>query len=116
MNAKNSIDNKDELKMFMQRLLKIMPKHNDIFSNGIPGYGAVNIGADPAQNLQKAALQFADAYRDIKLPPEAVNKLAYDLEGTLMVAATFEIVTEKNLDELLETLRHLMQSIEKRVE
>ncbi len=102
--------------MFVERTLKIVPRYNDIFSNGIPGYGAVNIAADPAQNLQKAVLEFARSYHDPSSEPEAINKLAYDLEGALMVAATFEIVTDINLNELIDTLHHLMQSIEERVE
>lgn len=113
--SSNTSASNDRLRKFIQRLLNIVPKHNDIFSNGIPGYGAVNIGADPAQNLQKAALRFAHAYRDATESPKNIHKLADDLEGTLMVAATFEIVTEENLDELLVTLRQLMQSVEERV-
>jgi hypothetical protein len=109
-------DTTPDLKKLIERILKVTPRYNDVFNNGIPGYGAVNIGADPAKNLQRAALQFAHAYHDSKTKPEALTGLASDLEGAIMVAETFEIIAEKNTTELVDMLHHLMQSLEKRVE
>jgi hypothetical protein len=102
-------ENTSELKQFIDRVLKVTPRYNDMFSNGVPGNGAVNVGADPSQNLQRAALQFAHAVRDAKTKPAEVERLALDLEGTLMVAATFELITEENIAELVETLHNITQ-------
>lgn len=101
-------NNNSELRQFMERVLKVTPRYNDMFSNGLPGSGAANVGTDPAQNLQKNALLFAHAYREPGIDQQEVVRLAADVEGSLMAAATFEILNEANTIELIDMLHNLL--------
>jgi hypothetical protein len=103
-------DQSSALKEFTVRVLRITPRHNDLFGNGIPGEGTVNVAVSAAQQLQQATMAFDYAYKDPKVDSQTIHQLAAEVEGKLMGATIFEIVTDKNLQELVEMLHNLVNA------
>lgn len=109
----------DNLKEFVQGVLRITPQYIDIFGNGVPGMAgrsaataaAANAGSDTVQKLHRSTLEFAKAYQGAYQDKAALHAHAADIEGYLMVAVTLGVVSDKDSGHLADQLHDLLETV-----
>lgn len=99
----------DNLRQFMNDVLDIKPPYGDIASNGIPGMGMPNMGADVTNGLRKSARTFAEAYAAKSPDQNTVQLRADELEGAFMAAVTVGVLETGKADTLVQNLHDLLE-------
>jgi hypothetical protein len=100
----------EELRSFMKCVAGIKPPYGDLVHNGIPGQGMANMAADQTNVLYRAAHAFASAYQKPEVDWQELHDLAKDAEASLMAVATMGVITTGLCDELVGSLRTLMEA------
>lgn len=67
----------------------------------------------PIHDLKRAAVAFAEAYRDPAHDRVALNRLAADIEGHIQAIAAMGIIAGETSDQLIDQLRTLVEALDR---
>jgi hypothetical protein len=104
----------EDLINFVNKILAInTPMFNLLGSSpglsggAISSTGALSSGGNMTLQLKNLTIAFAKAYRDNKVSLDSVIELAQKLEGLLMAEATLSLLTQLEVNQLINQLHDL---------
>lgn len=111
-------DTRQQLKLFMDRMMAVNPQYIDIFGNGLPGMvgrspatsGAANAGTDTVNQMRAKVVDFAKAYVNPQVALGEVSAVAQVIEGQLNVCVTLGVLAAAEADDLISTMQDLVQN------
>ncbi len=102
----------DQLKTFVQRVLRLASPSTDIGGSVIPSLSGANSGGSSTiQELHRAVIDFGRAYNadHASVSGAAFQDIANDVEGSLMTAITLGVLNERDGAELIDGLHSLVE-------